>query len=88
MTPDQFRAWRCRSGLSRVALLDALRARGWTKLTIHAVNTWGVRGTPEHVDALLGFMDQHRDAPNVQRTSAIGAPECETAPNDAPVTIR
>lgn len=81
MTSADFRTWRRRNGLSRVALLDTLRALGWTSLTIHAVNSWGVRGTPEHVDALLGLWDK-------QRTPAIAVPESETAPNDAPVTIR
>lgn len=58
MSPAEFRDWRRRNGLSRTALLDTLRGFGWTSLTIHAVNSWGVRGTPEHVTALLDLMER------------------------------
>lgn len=85
MTADGFRAWRRRMGLSRVALLDALRGRGWSKLTIHAVNTWGVRGTPEHVDVVLGFMERHRGDWDIQRTTEAGAVSVETEPSHAAV---
>ena len=59
MTPDEFRAWRRRAGLSRAALLDALRALGWHGLTIHALNTWAMRGTPSHVAVLLRVLERH-----------------------------
>lgn len=85
MTAEAFRAWRRRMNLSRPALLDALRGLGWTKLTIHAVNTWGVRGTPEHVDVVFGFMERHRGDWDVQRTPEIAAERPETEPTHAGV---
>lgn len=59
MTPDEFRAWRRRNRLSRAALRDTLRDFGWTKVTIHAVNSWGVRGPPEHVALILALLERY-----------------------------
>lgn len=80
MTPDQFRAWRRRHGLSRLALLAALHRVGWTDLTLSALDNWVKRGPSQCGVVVLGFMERHRAEWDVQRTSAIASPESETAP--------